>query len=132
MFFKRKKKTEPENPHVGRKYLQVDLESGDVLTVTIEQICKIVDTAFPKGHSKWGNVSPDKSHLDGHGMDILLHDGVTLTLTAYGILYGAKRAFEAGFLASTHWCSGVYLNRIEPEVADGIMQYALFGYIRYA
>lgn len=114
------------------------------LKITDEDIDDIMSSALEGGITYWCNEAKVKDEYLGdyaseqisRGGTLFLHDAEedkTYELTEEKLLKGIKRAIEAGYYSQYTWWDSAGLNtgNIDAEVADIIVQLALFGKIIY-
>lgn len=111
------------------------------ILVTEQDIDDIMVSALEGGITYWADradVIEDRRVADwGHeqiarGGVLLIHDAEedeVYELTREKLLDGIKLAYEYGCYEEYEWCDGYKLDccQIDAEVADCIVQYALFG-----
>ena len=121
-----------------------EIEIKTTLKVTEEDIDDIMCTALEGGITYWCNKSKVVGEYLGEygheqiarGGKLIIYDMVEddkYTLTRQDLLEGIKLAIEEGYYKEYGWFNGHELDtcNIDAEVADVIVQMALFGEVVY-
>lgn len=116
-----------------------EIEIKNTLTVTAEDIDDIMSAAFEGGINYWcGKAKVIGEYLGEYASEQISRGGCiriydaetddTWVLTREKLLNGIKLAYQDNVYSDYEWCNGKSLDccMIDAEVADVIIQYALF------
>lgn len=128
---------------MSKKY-DFELKVSQTIGVTKENIDDIMCTALEGGITSWcwkcevvgDYLGEFASEQISRGGTLKLYDSEEdekYWLTLDKLLNGIKLAYEGGYYADYDWCNGRELDccQVDAEVADAIVQLALFGDVIY-
>lgn len=113
------------------------------ITITNQDIDYIMDIALEGGITRWCDeiwvfgepLGQRASEQISRGGTLMLYPkcGLVDNLTREKFLNGIQQAIEVGYYSAYGWCDANEIDtcNVEAEVADGIVQFALFGAIIY-